>query len=202
MMEDNPQERLVAEMKLTQRLRKMNDNLSAKSQKQEKQIEFWRAVAWEAYNYSTSLPVDGRPAFPKPGDDVDAFGAALAEYGDKQEAHLLAEKDKLIKKLRREIASLLAERNNAINDQGAILEAVKILRKEKAELKGHLENAEQRVEELGGLQVGDYRHKVLVKESFDLGRQYAEKSTVGSTCSKCGAGRREDGSCDCKESTQ
>lgn len=28
------------------------------------------------------------------------------------------------------------------------------------------------------------------------------ENTVGSTCSKCGAGRREDGSCDCEDSTQ
>lgn len=66
------------------------------------------------------------------------------------------------------------------------------------ELKGHLENAEQevedrdsdiasieedkakleqRVEELGGLKVGDFRHEELVKSSFEMGRQFEEERT-------------------------
>ena len=38
-MNDNPQEMLMCEMKLTQRLRAMNDNLSAKCQRLEKENE-------------------------------------------------------------------------------------------------------------------------------------------------------------------
>lgn len=106
---------------------------TTKGQEKAQQIEFWRAVAWEAYEAATSLPVDGRPDFPKPGDDVDAFGAALAEYGDKQEAHLLAEKDKRIKEQEQTITLLqvgkygthhLAEQNLSKDERIAKLEGL------------------------------------------------------------------------------